>query len=103
MRADATKSLFLYIQDAYYIQPLIQFFLAPKNILIDQRKQKFFSAPKVKNVFFAYLEPPLFLSHIQDPLLKSIHSTFPNLFIHHTVVKSALRFKEFNGRKVPDY
>lgn len=99
MQADSSKSIFLYTQDAYYIQPLIQNFLTPKKISFDLRNQKIFSDPQVKGVFFAYLEPSLFLSHIQDPLLKNVHNTFPNLFIQHAATRSRLRFLEFNGKK----
>ena len=108
MRTDTTKSIFLYAQDSYYIQPLIQSFLIPKKIVFDISKQKIFQDPQVTNVFFAHIERHLFLSHIQDPALKDVHNTFPNLFIHHAVIRNSLRFPSFDGRsfsglKVPGY
>jgi len=55
---------------------LINAFLTPLHIAFDLSKQKIFSDPKVKNVFFAYLEPKLFKEGIQDPRLKGVHNTF---------------------------
>jgi hypothetical protein len=101
MRADKRKSVFLYTQDAYYITPLINSFLTPKGIPFDLRKNKIFFDSRVENVFFAYLEPPLFRKDIQDPLLKGVHNTFPNLFINNAVQRSALKFAAIDGKLSP--
>ena len=101
MRASKNKSVFLYTQDAYYIQPLINTFLTPKGIAFDLSKQKIFSDPNVKNVFFAYLEPKLFKEGIQDPQLKGVHNTFPNLFINNALARNSLEFRTVDGRRQP--
>jgi hypothetical protein len=101
MRASKNKSVFLYTQDRYYIQPLINTFLTPLHIAFDLSKQKIFSDPKVKNVFFAYLEPKLFKEGIQDPQLKGVHNTFPNLFINNAVARNSLEFRTVDGRQQP--
>ncbi len=103
MRTDAKKSVLLYTQDSYYIQPLIKNFLSPKGIPFDLSKNKIFSDPKVKNVYFAYLEPALFLKGIQDPMLKGVHNTFPNLFINNAAYRSSLTFSAVNGKLHPNY
>jgi hypothetical protein len=101
MRASKNKSVFLYTQDAFYIQPLINTFLTPKGIAFDLSKQKIFSDPNVKNVFFAHLEKKLFKEGIQDPQLKSVHSTFPNLFINNALARNSLEFRTVDGRRQP--
>lgn len=98
MRASKNKSVFLYTQDAYYIQPLINTFLTPKGIAFDLSKQKIFSDPNIKNVFFAYLEPRLFKEGIQDRQLKGVHNTFPNLFINNALARNSLEFRK--GRPI---
>jgi len=95
------SEVLLYTQDAYYIQPLISTFLTPKGIAFDLSKQKIFSDPKVKNVFFAYLEPKLFTEGIQDPQLKGVHNTFPNLCINNALVRNSLEFRTLGGRRQP--
>lgn len=101
MRASKNKSVFLYTQDAYYIQPLINHFLTSKGIAFDLSKQKIFASPDVKNVFFAYLEPKWFKEGIQDPKLKSVHNTFPNLFINHALARNSLEFRSRDGKRQP--
>ncbi|MCB0182662.1 MAG: hypothetical protein KDE31_00275 [Caldilineaceae bacterium] len=101
MRASKNKSVFLYTQDAYYIQPLINTFLTPKGIAFDLSQQKIFSDPNLKNVFFAYLEPKLFKEGIQDPQLKGVHNTFPNLFINNAIARNSLEFRMVDGRRQP--
>ncbi len=101
MRTSKNKSVFLYTQDKYYIQPLINNFLAPRRISFDLSKQKIFSDPNVENVFFAYLEPGLFKKNIQDALFKDVHNTFPDLFINNALARNSLKFTTFNGRRKP--
>lgn len=101
MRSSKSKSVFLYTQDAYYIQPLINTFLTPKGIAFDLSKQKIFSDPNVNNMFFAYLEPKLFKEGIQDPQLKGVHNTFPNLFINNALARNSLEFRTVDGRRQP--
>lgn len=101
MRASKNKSVFLYTQDAYYIKPLIETFLRPKGIAFDLSKDKLFANPNVSNVFFAYLEPKVFMEGIQDPLLKSVHNTFPNLFINNAIARNSLEFRTVDGRRRP--
>jgi hypothetical protein len=101
MRANKNKSVFLYTQDTYYIQPLINAFLTPLHIAFDLSKQKIFSDPKIKRVFFAYLEPKLFKEGIQDPQLKGVHNTFPNLFINNAVARNSLEFRTVDGGRQP--
>lgn len=103
MRTDANKSVFLYTQDSYYIQLLIKNVLIPKGIPFDLSKNKIFSDPKVKNVFFAYLEAAIFKADIQDRVIKSVHNTFPNLFINNAVSRSSLTFIDANGKLRPNY
>jgi hypothetical protein len=101
MRTDGKKTVLLYTQDPYYIQPLIKAFLIPRGISFNLSKDKIFSDPKVKNVFFAYLEAPLFLKSIQDPILKNVHNTFPNLFINNAVSRGSLKFVPADGKLRP--
>jgi hypothetical protein len=101
MRANKNKSVFLYTQDAYYIQPLIDAFLKPKGIAFDLSKDKLYFDPKDKRVCFAYLEPKLFKEGIQDPQLKGVHNTFPNLFINNAIAKNSLEFRMVDGKAEP--
>ncbi len=103
MRTDANKSVFLYTQDSYYILPLIKNFLIPKGIPFDLSKNKIFADPKVKNVFFAFLEKALFKEDIQDQVLRGVHNTFPNLFINNAAYRSSLTFIVVNGKLRPHY
>lgn len=103
MRTDVNKSVFLYTQDSYYILPLIKKFLISKGIPFDLSKNKIFADPKVKNVFFAFLEENLFKADIQDQLFKDAHNTFPNLFINNAVSRSSLTFIDVNGKLRPKY
>lgn len=101
MRGSKNKSVFLYTQDAYYVQPLINTFLTPKGIPFNLSKQKIFSDEKLREVFFAYLDDKLFIEDIQDPLLHDAHHTFPNLFINNALVRNSLEFQNVNGRRRP--
>jgi hypothetical protein len=101
MRTDKKKALFLYTQDVYYIQPVINAFLVPKRIPFDLSKQKILSDKKVKNVFFAYLEPRLFTKGIQDPKLLGVHNTFPNLFINNAIARNSFEFRTVDAGRQP--
>jgi hypothetical protein len=99
MRTNNKMSIFLYTQDDYYIQPLIRDFLRPKKLSFELSKDKIFSNPLVRNVFFAYLRPYLFPN--PDPI--KAHNTFPYLFINDAVARSSLSFRSSNGRLIPNY
>ncbi len=103
MKGDDAKSVFLYAEDAYYIQSLIQNFLVPKNISFNLGQEKIFSNPQFPNLFFAYMESTLFQNSVLDPKFNDVHNTFPNLFINNAVVRSGLKFRSFNGKQLPDF
>lgn len=103
LRGDTTKSVFLYAEDAYYIQPLIQSFLVPKKISFNLSKEKIFSNPQLQNLFFAYIESTAFANSTLDPKFGDVHNTFPNLFINNAVTRSSLNFRSFNGKLTPDF
>ncbi len=104
MLNDKTKSIFLYAQDTYYINSLIEKIKNENKITHDLKKDKIFSNPNVKNIFFANLEAKLFTADIKKRTnADGFHNAFPILFVNDAASRSNLSFSPVNNKKQPKY